>query len=61
MRLSIEAKRCAEKQQLSGTFSRKQTADVVAHKVDCVENTYRSVEDTYRNPALGYSIEIPRI
>src|SRR6267143_4410446 len=35
-------------------------SDVVAHKVDCVENTYHSVEDTYRNPALGYSIEIPR-
>jgi dipeptidyl aminopeptidase/acylaminoacyl peptidase len=27
---------------------------------DCVENTYRWVEGTYRNPALGYSIEIPR-
>jgi hypothetical protein len=25
-----------------------------------VENTYRSVEGTYRNPALGYSINVPR-
>jgi hypothetical protein len=38
---------------------RKQSADVVAQKVDCVENTRRSVEGTYRNPALGYSIEVP--
>ncbi len=61
MRLSIEGETLRGKATTFWDFPRrKQTADVVAHKVDCVENTYRRVEGTYRNPALGYSIEIPR-
>jgi hypothetical protein len=54
MRLSIEGETLRGKATTFWDFPRrKQTADVVAHKVDCVENTYR-------NPARGYSIEIPR-
>ena len=38
---------------------RKQSATIVAHKVDCAEEANLRIEGIYRNPSQGYSIEVP--